>query len=105
MAGQPQTFNLKFKRAEDYPIDLYYLMDLSYSMEDDLVNVKKLGTSLMEKMSKITSDFRIGEEVPVFFLCVFIWSPFLFSVFCFAPGLKAAGTFRQPGRDLRNVSL
>ncbi|XP_075899198.1 integrin beta-1-like isoform X2 [Nelusetta ayraudi] len=58
--GEPQTFNLKFKRAEDYPIDLYYLMDLSYSMEDDLVNVKKLGTSLMEKMSKITSDFRIG---------------------------------------------
>lgn len=55
---------MKFKRAEDYPIDLYYLMDLSYSMEDDLENVKKLGTSLMQKMSKITSDFKIGEEVP-----------------------------------------
>lgn len=67
VAGEPQTFKLKFKRAEDYPIDLYYLMDLSYSMEDDLVNVKNLGTSLMEKMSKITSDFRIGEEVPGFF--------------------------------------
>lgn len=54
---------MKFKRAEDYPIDLYYLMDLSYSMEDDLENVKKLGTTLMEKMSKITSDFQIGEKV------------------------------------------
>lgn len=53
---------MKFKRAEDYPIDLYYLMDLSYSMEDDLENVKKLGTSLMQKMSKITSDFKIGED-------------------------------------------
>lgn len=62
-AGEPQTFKLKFKRAEDYPIDLYYLMDLSYSMEDDLENVKKLGTTLMEKMSKITSDFQIGEDV------------------------------------------
>lgn len=61
-AGEPQTFNLKFKRAEDYPIDLYYLMDLSYSMEDDLENVKNLGTSLMLEMSKITSDFRIGED-------------------------------------------
>lgn len=58
--GEPQTINLKFKRAEDYPIDLYYLMDLSYSMKDDLENVKNLGTSLMLEMSKITSDFRIG---------------------------------------------
>lgn len=58
--GEPQTIDLKFKRAEDYPIDLYYLMDLSYSMKDDLENVKNLGTSLMLEMSKITSDFRIG---------------------------------------------
>ncbi|XP_054478597.1 integrin beta-1a [Anoplopoma fimbria] len=59
-SGEPQSFELKFKRAEDYPIDLYYLMDLSYSMKDDLENVKNLGTSLMLEMSKITSDFRIG---------------------------------------------
>lgn len=55
-------FQLKFKRAEDYPIDLYYLMDLSFSMKDDLENVKNLGTDLMKKMQKITSDFRIGTE-------------------------------------------
>ncbi|CAB1340774.1 unnamed protein product [Coregonus sp. 'balchen'] len=54
------SFNLKFKRAEDYPIDLYYLMDLSYSMKDDLENVKNLGTQLMVEMSKITTDFKIG---------------------------------------------
>ncbi|XP_014878164.1 integrin beta-1 isoform X2 [Poecilia latipinna] len=59
-SGEPQSFELKFKRAEDYPIDLYYLMDLSYSMKDDLENVKNLGTSLMNEMSKITSDFKIG---------------------------------------------
>ncbi|XP_072307290.1 integrin beta-1 [Eucyclogobius newberryi] len=59
-SGEPQPFTLTFKRAEDYPIDLYYLMDLSYSMKDDLENVKNLGTSLMLEMSKITSDFRIG---------------------------------------------
>jgi len=60
--GEPQTFSLKFKRAEDYPIDLYYLMDLSYSMKDDLENVKSLGTALMREMEKITSDFRIGKK-------------------------------------------
>ncbi|XP_056155218.1 integrin beta-1-like [Lampris incognitus] len=58
--GEPQTFEVKFKRVEDYPIDLYYLMDLSFSMEDDLPNVKKLGTDLMEEMRNTTSDFRIG---------------------------------------------
>lgn len=60
--GEPQTFSLTFKRAEDYPIDLYYLMDLSYSMKDDLENVKSLGTALMLEMEKITSDFRIGKK-------------------------------------------
>ncbi|KAM5157108.1 integrin beta-1 [Mantella aurantiaca] len=59
-SGEPQTFNLTFRRAEDYPIDLYYLMDLSYSMKDDLENVKSLGTALMREMEQITSDFRIG---------------------------------------------
>ncbi|KAK5919970.1 hypothetical protein CgunFtcFv8_023817 [Champsocephalus gunnari] len=59
-SGEPQTFDLKFKRAEDYPIDLYYLMDLSFSMKDDLENVKNLGTDLMREMQGITSDFRIG---------------------------------------------
>uniref|UniRef100_A0A8C5FMP3 Integrin beta n=1 Tax=Gadus morhua TaxID=8049 RepID=A0A8C5FMP3_GADMO len=59
-SGEPLTFNLKFKRAEDYPIDLYYLMDLSFSMKDDLENVKNLGTHLMREMQEITSDFRIG---------------------------------------------
>uniref|UniRef100_A0A8P4GN55 Integrin beta n=1 Tax=Dicentrarchus labrax TaxID=13489 RepID=A0A8P4GN55_DICLA len=59
-SGEPQTFELKFKRAEDYPIDLYYLMDLSFSMKDDLENVKNLGTDLMREMQEITSDFQIG---------------------------------------------
>ncbi|XP_043922124.1 integrin beta-1 [Protopterus annectens] len=59
-SGEPQSFELKFKRAEDYPIDLYYLMDLSFSMKDDLENVKNLGTALMDAMKQITSDFRIG---------------------------------------------
>ncbi|KAJ8268699.1 hypothetical protein COCON_G00138710 [Conger conger] len=62
-SGEAQAFNLKFKRAEDYPIDLYYLMDLSYSMKDDLENVKNLGTDLMREMKKITSDFRIGVHL------------------------------------------
>lgn len=40
-------------------------MDLSFSMKDDLENVKNLGTALMKEMQKITSDFRIGEDEPL----------------------------------------
>lgn len=39
-------------------------MDLSFSMKDDLENVKNLGTALMKEMQGITSDFRIGKENP-----------------------------------------
>lgn len=28
---------MQYAQAEDYPVDLYYLMDLSKSMEDDKV--------------------------------------------------------------------
>uniref|UniRef100_A0A3B4EUV9 Integrin beta n=1 Tax=Pundamilia nyererei TaxID=303518 RepID=A0A3B4EUV9_9CICH len=57
--GEPQSFEVKFKQVKDYLIDLYYLMDLSFSMEDDLMNVKKLGADLMKEMKNITSDFRL----------------------------------------------
>ncbi|XP_057188992.1 integrin beta-1-like [Triplophysa rosa] len=59
-SGEAQKFTLKFKRAEDYPIDLYFLMDLSDSMLSNIENVKNLGTDLAKKMQGITSDLRVG---------------------------------------------
>lgn len=44
-----------------YPIDLYYLMDLSYSMLDDLEKVKKLGGELLRALESTTPFRRIGE--------------------------------------------
>lgn len=52
---------MTFRRAKGYPIDLYYLMDLSYSMLDDLINVKKLGGDLLRALNEITESGRIGE--------------------------------------------
>uniref|UniRef100_A0A8C9T726 Integrin beta n=1 Tax=Scleropages formosus TaxID=113540 RepID=A0A8C9T726_SCLFO len=62
---QPQAVRLNlrpggFRRVEDYPVDLYYLMDLSYSMKDDLENVKSLGKDLMKALGQITKRARIG---------------------------------------------
>ncbi|KAJ3602514.1 hypothetical protein NHX12_030268, partial [Muraenolepis orangiensis] len=58
--GVPQTFKVSFKRAEGYPIDLYYLMDLSFSMGDDLDTVKKLSQDIVSTLGKFTSNMRIG---------------------------------------------
>lgn len=55
-----QTFTLQVRQVADYPVDLYYLMDLSYSMNDDLTQLRKLGNGLAEEMSKTTSNLRMG---------------------------------------------
>uniref|UniRef100_A0A8C5PHH3 Integrin beta n=1 Tax=Leptobrachium leishanense TaxID=445787 RepID=A0A8C5PHH3_9ANUR len=55
-----QVFSVQVRQVEDYPVDIYYLMDLSYSMKDDLANIQSLGTTLSEKMRSVTSNLRIG---------------------------------------------
>ena len=44
--GAPVTFPLSVRPARNFPIDLYLLMDLSFSMNDDLNNLKRLGSQL-----------------------------------------------------------
>ncbi|XP_067843422.1 integrin beta-5 [Heptranchias perlo] len=54
------TFHMQVRQVDDYPVDLYYLMDLSLSMKDDLDNIRVLGTTLSREMAKLTSNFRLG---------------------------------------------
>ncbi|XP_061465029.1 integrin beta-5 [Rhineura floridana] len=58
--GDPAHFHVQVRQVEDYPVDLYYLMDLSLSMKDDLDTIRTLGTKLAEEMGKLTSNFRLG---------------------------------------------
>ena len=44
--GSPEIFSVQVRPANNFPIDLYLLMDLSFSMSDDLANLKQLGTQL-----------------------------------------------------------
>ena len=57
-----EAYDLDFyyEQAEDYPVDLYYLMDLSKSMEDDKEKLSALGDLLSATMQNITSNFRLG---------------------------------------------
>uniref|UniRef100_A0A8C9JK73 Integrin beta n=1 Tax=Panthera tigris altaica TaxID=74533 RepID=A0A8C9JK73_PANTA len=59
--GEPQQLRVRFLRAEGYPVDLYYLMDLSYSMKDDLERVRQLGQDLLARLQEVTHSVRIGE--------------------------------------------
>ncbi|KAG7275078.1 hypothetical protein CRUP_004844 [Coryphaenoides rupestris] len=59
----PQKMALKLRpvqKTEDYPVDIYYLMDVSASMTDDLERIKDLGSTLTREMSRLTSKFRLG---------------------------------------------
>ncbi|KAJ3591799.1 hypothetical protein NHX12_006931 [Muraenolepis orangiensis] len=58
--GDQTSFQVQVRQVEDYPVDLYYLMDLSLSMKDDLVTIRNLGTKLTQEMSRLTSNFRLG---------------------------------------------
>ncbi|XP_039702778.1 integrin beta-3 isoform X3 [Pteropus medius] len=55
-----KSFSVQVRQVEDYPVDIYYLMDLSYSMKDDLWSIQNLGTKLASQMRKLTSNLRIG---------------------------------------------
>jgi len=42
----PYKFNVRFRKAENYPVDLYYVMDMSNSMNDDKTRLAQLGDLL-----------------------------------------------------------
>jgi len=56
----PRTIQVQYKQVVDYPVDLYYLMDLSKSMQDDKSKLAELGNLLASNMQRITSNFRLG---------------------------------------------
>ncbi|XP_023167612.1 integrin beta-PS isoform X1 [Drosophila hydei] len=58
--NEVHNLDVSYSQAVDYPVDLYYLMDLSKSMEDDKEKLSALGDKLSETMKRITSNFRLG---------------------------------------------
>merc|ERR1719435_657957 len=58
--NEAYEMSFQYEQAVDYPVDLYYLMDLSKSMEDDKEKLSALGDLLAEAMQKLTSNFRLG---------------------------------------------
>ncbi|XP_064401287.1 integrin beta-1-like [Halichondria panicea] len=58
--GIPMTIPLSVRPARNFPVDIYLLMDLSLSMNDDLENLKLFGDELSRAVNGISSEFRVG---------------------------------------------
>jgi integrin beta 1 len=59
-ARQQYSVHMYYTQAEDYPVDLYYLMDLSKSMQDDKEKLSALGDHLAQTMKNMTTKFTLG---------------------------------------------
>ena len=44
--GQPQSFTVSVHPANNFPADFYFLIDKSFSMNDDLQNLRNLSSQL-----------------------------------------------------------
>lgn len=60
LSGDAKRFTVSVRQVADYPVDLYYMMDLSYSMKDDLDRLRTLGNELAATMGRMTSNLRMG---------------------------------------------
>lgn len=55
-----QSVRMSYKPARNYPLDLYYLMDLTWTMKDDKQTLVSMGGSLTKALSNLTENFRLG---------------------------------------------
>ena len=58
--GQPQTFTVSVRAADNFPLDLYMLMDMSGSFRNDLITVKNIAPDIVSAVGNLTSRFQVG---------------------------------------------
>ncbi|KAM9383686.1 integrin beta-8 [Pholidichthys leucotaenia] len=58
--GSEASFIVSVKQLERYPVDLYYLVDVSASMQENLDHLKTVGVALSLRMTEHSSDLWLG---------------------------------------------
>uniref|UniRef100_A0AAQ5YBQ1 Integrin beta n=1 Tax=Amphiprion ocellaris TaxID=80972 RepID=A0AAQ5YBQ1_AMPOC len=58
--GAEASFIVSVKQLEHYPVDLYYLVDVSASMQENLDHLKTVGVALSLRMTEHSSDLWLG---------------------------------------------
>lgn len=56
----PVNLTFIYKAAKNYPLELYYLGDLSYSMRNHLETLKNLGDDLGKSLENLTLHYRLA---------------------------------------------
>uniref|UniRef100_A0A182JW23 Integrin beta n=1 Tax=Anopheles christyi TaxID=43041 RepID=A0A182JW23_9DIPT len=55
-----RTITFKYKPAKNYPLDMYYLMDLTWSMRDDKATLENMGSQLAVALANLTANYQLG---------------------------------------------
>ncbi|XP_070292490.1 integrin beta-8 [Salvelinus sp. IW2-2015] len=58
--GAEASVIVAVQQLERYPVDLYYLVDVSASMQENLDQLKTVGVALSHRMREHSSDLRLG---------------------------------------------
>nr|XP_019945947.1 PREDICTED: integrin beta-8 [Paralichthys olivaceus] len=58
--GSEASFIVAVKQLERYPVDLYYLVDVSASMQENLDHLKTVGVALSLRMTEHSSSLWLG---------------------------------------------
>ena len=58
--GETQNFTVSVRSAENFPLDLYMLMDFSKSFDDDLESARDAAEDIVSALENVTSQFRVG---------------------------------------------
>ncbi|XP_012946074.1 integrin beta-6 [Aplysia californica] len=61
--GLEQTVPMTFRAANNYPVDLYFLFDISLSMKVQIENLAKLASDIGQAIGEISSNYRMGYGV------------------------------------------
>ncbi|XP_017094933.3 integrin beta-nu isoform X1 [Drosophila bipectinata] len=58
--GNTQRIKLSYRPARNHPLDLYVLMDLTWTMRDDKATLEQLGAELTKTLKNLTANYRLG---------------------------------------------
>ncbi|XP_044249425.2 integrin beta-nu [Drosophila takahashii] len=68
--GNTQQIKLSYRTARNNPLDLYVLMDLTWTMRDDKETLEELGAQLSQTLKNLTANYRLGfgsfADKPIF---------------------------------------
>ncbi|KAM3962805.1 LOW QUALITY PROTEIN: integrin beta pat-3-like [Aphomia sociella] len=58
--GEPMNFNFSFKTADDYPVDLYFLLDVSLTMMEVKEEIANESENIYNTLKNLTNNVYLG---------------------------------------------